>query len=160
MILCISNLTWTQAGYFLLLALGHSWLWSSQLWMGGLWWWLHAHTCWLMLAVTWTSLCAFSSSWAFTWQWLHSEERAEAVSLDDRLRYERLRMDLELPQCHFFHIPLVKASRKASSDHVEKWTPPLYGKSNKVALQNRCVYGMGGISACPSPNTLLWKFSQ
>ena len=44
------------------------------------------------------------------------EERAEAVSLDDRLRYERLMMDLELPQCHFFHILLVKASHKASLD--------------------------------------------
>lgn len=48
------------------------------------------------------------------------EERAEAVSLDGRLRYERLMMDLELPQCHFFHILLVKASHKASSDQVEK----------------------------------------
>ena len=48
------------------------------------------------------------------------EERAEAVSLDGRLRYERLMMDLEFPQCHFFHILLVRASHKASSDQIEK----------------------------------------
>lgn len=52
-------------------------------------------------------------------------------------------MDLELPQCHFFHILLFKASHKANSHQVEKQTPPLYGRSNKVALQNRCVYWNG-----------------
>lgn len=73
-----------------------------------------------MLAVTWTSLCALILMSIHMAVAALREERAEAVSLDGRLRYERLMMDLELPQCHFFHILLVKASHKASSDQVEK----------------------------------------
>ena len=73
-----------------------------------------------MLAVTWTSLCSLILMNIHMEVAALREERAEVVSLDDRLRYERLMMDLELPQCHFFHILLVKASHKASSDQVEK----------------------------------------
>ena len=70
-----------------------------------------------MLAVTWTSLCALILMSIHMAVAALREERAEAVSLDGRLRYERLMMDLELPQCHFFHILLVRASHKATHPH-------------------------------------------